>query len=144
MDISKLPSLKNEGRFWKYYRSTSEQASQLGSLHFSMVLPVWFSVLRYRDDGYGSLPPRLGADWYDAPFFSTASRCNDCRRYSHHEDVAPSKATLRADGRSQVCHRHGKLRHQRRSLLAARLSCSKRCGYSYSRRCLYSWVSTTT
>ena len=54
-------------------------------------------------------------------------------RHRHPEDGDANQTALRTDAGTQIRYLHGKLRHQRRSLLATRLSRAQRRRSDYTR-----------
>jgi hypothetical protein len=73
-----------------------------------------------------------------------AGRRDHHRRNDREQDGAGVKTPLRPDGRSQIRDRHGRMRHQWRTVLLQHLFCGERRRPYHPGRCLYTRMPAKT
>ena len=74
-------------------------------------------LLRHRDDFHLYGAPRFRPLWRRYLAVAPPVRRDDCRRHRGQKDGGTHPTALRTNARTQVGHRYGQLRHQRRPLL---------------------------
>jgi hypothetical protein len=117
--------------------------AQLGAKKFALANADGSRLLRNRIDGYGRVPVRHRAvrRGSDAILAATMRRDDRCR-HSHIQNGAGGETNLRANARTEMGDRHGRVRLHRRHVSLLRRPARDRS--TFAGRCLHFRLPATT